>query len=355
VLPLLLLPCANNASTQIEDQAVEVAVASCPPFVISEGEKFTGLAMYLWHEVALSLNLKYTVTEFSIGEMLTAIAEKRVGRRADIGISCLSITAERERIIDFSHSFYETNIGIAVKQRGLTEGLGRVFTNPAVLKGIGLVMLAAMLVGGIFFFLEHSINPKLYSMKARSGKLMEAFLVGILFITRGPINFYEFKTLPARTLAAVLAIGGTFLIAAITAVLASAFTLNNLRTQVASLQDLSNVRVGALQDSTSSGFLRKNGIAHEEKPDLETLIAEIEQGRLDAVVADAAFLRYTLKRGKERGKYNDLSVLPYKFDNQNYGFALEQKSPLLENVNQALLEIRKTPGWRTKMLEYLGE
>ena len=65
LLPLLLLPCANNASTQIEDQAVEVAVASCPPFVISEGEKFTGLAMYLWHEVALSLNLKYTVTEFS--------------------------------------------------------------------------------------------------------------------------------------------------------------------------------------------------------------------------------------------------------------------------------------------------
>ncbi|MFT5808606.1 MAG: polar amino acid transport system substrate-binding protein [Moritella dasanensis] len=35
----------------------------------------------------------------------------------EVGISCISITPERELVMDFSHSFYETHLAIAVKEK----------------------------------------------------------------------------------------------------------------------------------------------------------------------------------------------------------------------------------------------
>jgi polar amino acid transport system substrate-binding protein len=350
----LLLP--PSLLAQQQGAPLLVAAAPCPPFVISENGELSGLAIFLWDRVAREMGVEYQLIERPLNEVLEAISdEKRVANRANVGISCLSITAEREKYIDFSHSFYETYIGIAVRERGIMDAIRGVMANPAVYKGLLIFLGFAILVGAVFFIIEHRLNSKLYSMESQGGKLLEALLVGVIFISRGPINFWEFKTLTARVLATLLAIGSTFLIAGITAVLASAFTLDSLRSQVSGLQDLSNVRVGALESSTSSLFLRKNGIPHQTNPDLEALVAELDDDRLDAIVSDAAFLKYTLKLGKEAGKYQYLEVLPYEFESQNYGFALEQDSEFVESVNQALLTVRTTDEWRVKVLEYLGE
>jgi polar amino acid transport system substrate-binding protein len=336
-------------------ETLRVAAAPCPPFVISEGGKLSGLGVYLWEQVAAQMGVQYELVEYPLIDMLNAIAREELSRRAQIGISCLSMTADRERVIDFSHSFHETYTAIAVRQYGMTTIIGTILTNPAVWRALAFVLFIAAVVGSIFFVLEHRINPKLYSMKGPIGKLMEAFIVGVLFVTRGPIRFYEFKTMTARLLSAVLAICSTFLIAAITAVLASAFTLQSLRTRVTGLQDLKNVRVVALESSSSSKFLRANGIAHQTQADLISMMDALERGHVDAVVSDAAFLKYSIMKGKEQGKFESLAVLPYKFDSQNYGFALERLSEFTEDVNLALLIVRKTPQWREKVAEYLGE
>jgi polar amino acid transport system substrate-binding protein len=333
-----------------------VAAAPCPPFVIKESGNFTGLGVYLWDQVAKQMGVQYEFTEHTLHGMLTAISGGlKASRPADVGISCLSITAEREKVIDFSHSFHETYTGIAVKQRTVTDIVKGFFTNPAIWRALGIVLGVAVLIGGIFYLLEHKINPKLYSMQGSGGKLSEALLVGLLFVTQGPIKFYEFKTMSARLIAAILTFGSTFLIAGITAILASAFTLNGLRSDLTSLQDLNRVRVAALEASTSSEFLSNNGIAHQTRTDLDQMMTDLEYGRLDAVVSDAAFLKYSIRKGREAGRYESLFVLPYELDSQNYGFAMQRKSRLDEDVNQALLVVRKTPEWRNKLREYLGE
>ena len=179
-------------------------------------------------------------------------------------------------------------------------------------------------------------------------------IIGLLFITSGPIRFYRFKTLTARILATILALSSTFLIAAITAVLASSFTLNAMRTEVRGLDDLRSVQVGALESSTSSAFLRTQGISHVTRPDLDALVADLDAGNLDAIVADAAFLQYRIMRGQQQGKYKSLSVLPNELEAQNYAFILTEGSPLREGINRALLTVRKEPEWRDKIIEYLG-
>jgi polar amino acid transport system substrate-binding protein len=349
----LLLPTALMA--QPEGASIRVAASPCPPFVISEGGELSGLGIFLWDQVSRQMGVEYQISEHPLNEMLNAIDDPRMDRQADVGVSCLSITAERERSIDFSHSFYETHTGVAVRELGTMTAVKSFFARPAVLKGLGFILGAAALVGLVFFLLEHSVNPKLYSMKSRAGRFLEAFIVGMLFVTRGPIRFYEFKTLTARTLSAVLAISSTLLIAAITAVLASAFTLESLRQQVTGLQDLNNVRTGALEASTSSQFLQDNGIAHQTRAEIHDLVFDLHHGHLDAIVADAAVLKYTIKKARGEGKYESLLVLPYVFDRHNYGFALEEGSLLLESVNQALLTVRKSPEWRKEVAKYLGD
>ena len=332
-----------------------VAAAHCPPFVISENGKLSGLAIYLWERLAVEIGVSYQLVDVDFAKMLEAIGNEEVSRRVDVGISCLSVTAEREKTIDFSHSFYETYTGIAVHDEGVTGTLRAALTNPVVLRALLFVLVMAVLVGSLFYALEHKINDKLYAMKTRSGRFMEALIVGALFVTRGPIRYYEFKTPLARILSALLAIGSTFLIAGVTAVLAGAFTLENLQNQINGLQDLRRVRVGAMTDSTSSALLERQGIIHQKGTDLETLLADLDQGRLDAVVSDEAFLRYSIRKQQEQGSYQGLYVLPQELETQNYGFGLRIDSPHRESINQAMLRARKSPEWKAKLTQYIGQ
>lgn len=349
-LPLaLVIP--STPLAQSEEGPVRVATTLCPPFVISSDGQFTGLSIFLWDRVARELGVEYEIAEYTLKQMLDAVAQGD----ADLGVSCLSITQEREKMMDFSHSFYETHLAIAVKQHGYLEVIKGFFASTRVLVGIGLFIAAAALIGIIFFLLEHKINAKLYSMKSRGGKMLEAFVVGLLFITRGPIRYYEFRTSTARVLSAILSAGSTLIIAGITALLASAFTLEHLRSNIAGPQDLSAVRVGALEASTSSDYLEEQGIAYRTFGDLEELVAALEGGSLDAVVSDAAFLKYAIRNAQKQGRYEALSVLPYQFEEQNYGFALEEQSPHVETLNQALLAVRASPEWKKELAKYLGE
>lgn len=176
-----------------------------------------------------------------------------------------------------------------------------------------------------------------------------------MFITNGPIRFYRFKTLTARTLATILTLSSTFLIAAITAVLASSFTLSAMQTKVHSLDDLRNLQVGALSNSTSSDFLRSYGIIHETRDDLDSLITDLDQGELDAVVSDAAFLQFRINQGQQNGQLKSLEVLSYKLEPQNYAFILAQDSALREEINRTLLTVRAQREWREMTTIYLGK
>ena len=353
---LVFSPTAFPAD-QGEGTAAEltVAVAECPPFVIFENGQLSGLAVYLWERIGNEMGLSWNYVEYPLGDLLETVRSKDQTKLPDVGISCTSVTAEREELIDFSHSFNETYTAIAVRQTTLWSAITGFFTSPQVLTAIFIVLGIAILIGGIFYLLEHRTNKKLFSSNTFMGRILEPVIVGLMFVTSGPIRFYRFKTLTARVLSAILTLSSTFLIAAITAVLASSFTLNAMTTEVRSLDDLRNLQVGALAASTSSAFLSNNGIKHETRPDLDTLVSELDSGELDAIVSDAAFLTYRINRGKRQGKFKSLTVLPYELEAQNYAFILKQDSPLREGINRALLTERVQRDWRDKIQEYLGE
>jgi polar amino acid transport system substrate-binding protein len=334
---------------------LRVVVADCPPFVMTEGGRHAGLAVHLWEQVAEELGLTWDYEARPLGAMLESISDTPTPGTMDVGISCISVTAEREKRIDFSHSFNETHTAIAVRETSLGSAVLGFMTHPSVWKAFLIIVAAAALIGLVFFLLEHKNNKKLFSDPSALGRTVETMIIGLLFVTNGPIRFYRFKRLSSRVLATLLALSGTVLIAAVTAVLASSFTVQTLQSEVRNLDDLRRLRVGTLSGSTSSAFLEAQGVVHQLRPDLDSLVRDLDAGELDAVVSDAAFLQYRIRKGQEQGAFQELTVLPVELQAQNYAFALMEGSPLREEINRALLTVRKQPEWRDLVTRYLGE
>ncbi|HAS62842.1 MAG TPA: ABC transporter substrate-binding protein [Vibrio sp.] len=337
----------SNATTTLN-----IGSYHCPPFsILNDDNTFSGLSVLLWEKIALELNANYTITNHGLTEMLQQIEAGSL----NVGVSCLSITPEREEVLDFSHSFYETHLAIAVKQQGYLSSIKNIFTNTKLLLIVGIIFVLAAFVGIVYYLLEHRINDKLYSMPGKKAQMVEGFILGLLFITKGPFNYFEFKTLPGRVLTVFLAIFTTFFIASVTALLASSFTLGLLSSDVKSFNDLANMSVGAKKSSTSSNYLVSNAIVHRTYPDIESLLQALDGEQLDAIVADDAVLKYLIKKSKEKGDYEQLMVLPYRFEKQNYGLAIENNSPYREQINRALLKIRHSQEWRQALHEYFAE
>lgn len=358
IIVALLLAQAPSLAAQADvsgQDPLKVILADCPPFVMEQDGRYTGLAVHLWEEVGRELGLTWEYELLPLGEVLESIADAQHLTSRDVGVSCISITAERERVIDFSHSFNETHTAIAVRETGLREAVIGFLTHPNVWKAFLLVLAAAAVIGLSFFMLEHKDNKKLFSDPSKLGRSIETMIIGLLFVTNGPIRYYRFKSLTSRVLATLLALSGTVLIAAVTAVLASSFTLQTLRSDVRGVDDLRRLQVASLAGSTSSAYLDAQGINHQVRPELESLVQDLDAGELDAVVSDAAFLDYWIREGQARGEFENLVVLPAELQPQNYAFALQEGSPLREDINRALLTIRKQPEWRALVRRYLGE
>ena len=330
------------------ERPVRVAARSCPPFVMNDAGEYTGLSIFLWDRMARKLGQEYTLEEYGLQEMLESVAQDK----ADVAVSCLSVTQEREEIIDFLHPFYDTHLSIAVKQRGAMHGLKTIFDNEKLYVVVVIIFGGAALIGGSLFWLEHKVNDKLYAMKSRSGKLMEAFITGLLFLTSGPIRYYEFRTLSGRMLSAALAVASTLMIASITALLASSFTLSGIRSEITGVQDLAKVKVGVIEASTSFKYLQEQGLNSRSFKDREKLLAALDAGLLDVVVSDSAILKYTLKMAQAEGRYESLSVLPVVFEKQNYAFAIPENSPYREELNLILLSILESPVWKKELVKY---
>lgn len=102
---------------------------------------------------------------------------------------------------------------------------------------------------------------------------------------------------------------------------------------------------GIVTSSTASELLDSLWIVHRTYLTSEEMLVALDSGVLGAMVEDDAVLRYRLKSAREEGRFESLSVLPYRFERQNYGFALVDDSPYEEVINQTLLKIRKSKRW----------
>src|SRR5437879_281602 len=94
----LVLACASPAcaveAAPLQTRPLRVATGALAPFVIKEGDRFTGFSVDLWSELARRIGVEFVwVDAGSRADQLESVPRAD----ADVAISAIVMTPERER------------------------------------------------------------------------------------------------------------------------------------------------------------------------------------------------------------------------------------------------------------------
>src|SRR5690348_9566323 len=113
---VLALCVASSSRAEAQDPlpALQVYTKPIEPFAFQRDGKALGFSLDLWDRVAKEMGRPYEVHWVKTVSDLIDVLKART---ADVGVAAISITSEREAVIDFSTPFYESGLGVLVKAR----------------------------------------------------------------------------------------------------------------------------------------------------------------------------------------------------------------------------------------------
>ena len=135
-----------------------VGTKDAPPFAMrSRDGNWDGIGIELWRHVASDLHVTFRFEEASSIEELLA---NSANGKYDAAIAAITVTAAREKIIDFSQPYYTSGLGIAVpaKSGNVWASLQRVFLSFGFFQAIFALVSLAIVVGSLVWALERRGN-----------------------------------------------------------------------------------------------------------------------------------------------------------------------------------------------------
>jgi polar amino acid transport system substrate-binding protein len=345
----LALALASWPSRGADTQAtLTVATRHVPPFAIQEADgSWRGISIELWHALAERLGLSYRFQAMGLQEMLDAVADGRV----DAAVAALTVTAGRERQMDFTHPYLTSGLGIAVPEdaHGGWMALTERLVSGSFLKLIAGLLALLLVVGLLVWLFERRRNQQ-FGGTASQGIGSGLWWSAVTMTTVG----YGDKaplTVGGRAVALVWMFASVVFISSFTAAIATALTVGEMDGKIRDRNDLGRARVATVSGSTSAQYLGGRVRDLLERPGLPEVLDDLASGQADAAVYDAPILRYQVRLGHG----GTLRVLPGSFERQDYGIALPTNSPLREPLNRELLAQLHKPAWEELLSRYLGQ
>lgn len=329
--------------------SLDVGVLRAPPFVILlEDGSYSGIAIDLWQDIAREMNVRSKFHEMTLSELLERTTEGSI----DVLVAPLTVTAEREAHLDFSHPFYNTGVSIAVRrarEHSLAGTMIQVLSNRYLQATI--LLASTLLLGGVLVWvLERKSNEDYHGGRWYHGVGAGLWWAVVTISTVGYGDKVP-RTVAGRAMAVVLIFSGIMVFSSFTAVIASALTTNALIAREQANIDLAAVRTAVLKASVAETYLRDRGIFPHACDDLSTAMEMLAGGQVDAVMGDRPLLRYAVA-----SQYpGEVLVLPGVLRRETYGFAFPTGSELRESVNQALIAITSRDAWTANVRRYVGD
>ena len=318
--------------------SMRVATKRFEPFVNYENDQFTGFSIDFWEEIARELNIDYKL--YGI-DTVDKLLEQVKTQKADIAIAGISITAARERKIDFSHPYYRSGLQILVPEREASisqtmwERIFSALTYPQLYWGMGILILLLLVAAHIIWLSEHQDNPEFPKSYAQG--IWESLWWAAVTLTTVGYGDKTPKKFPGRIFGLFWMFAGYFIFAYFTATITTSFTIYELNTHIQGIQDLRGKKVATVIGTTADEYLKKeniNSIGYKTK---EEAYLALNDREIDAMVYDAPALHYYASHEGE-GKVKIVGKL---FEPQDYGIALPLNSPYRQDINVALLKLKE--------------
>lgn len=350
MLILLLLALVTSVVSAETDPGppFRVGIKEAPPLVIrGEDGEWYGPAVTLWERIAEVNQLEFAYHEYDLEGLFAAIESSQI----DVAVGALSMTPEREERFDFSHPYYLSGLGIAIRRGHDQSWLSRVrrFVSVPFLQVVGALVIVLLASGFAVWLFERKQNPEMFGGSTHQG-IASGFWWAAVTMTTVGYGDKAPRTAGGRLVALFWMFTSLVIISGFTASIASSLTLGALDGPVQNPDDLRRVRVATVSGSSSVDWLAKQGVSYTRTLDVDEALAMLRQERVDAVVYDAPILDY-LVRSDPSGS---LLVLDRRFDFHWYAFALPSGSQVTEQLNRAILDITSDEAWRQHVLEVIG-
>lgn len=336
-------------SAQIEqDSILKVGYTSAPPFIIQNGDDLEGINIWLWKRTAKELGLQYELVPLEFSNMLKALETGEI----DVSINPLTITGERSKLMEFTHTFYASNSTIAVSEPSSYQKLLQFlkgFFNLNFLKGLGLLLLIISIFGFLGWTFERRENPDQFRTGGRG--VWDGLWWSAVTLTTVGYGDKAPKTRMGKIAALVLMFGGLLFISGLTASIASSLTVNQLNSDPDSFNEFKERRVGSIQNTETTDFLKarffKNVSLYNN---VASGLTALKENEIEAFIYDEPILKYRIQQDSS---LSTLSILPVKFDVQFYAFGIaKQQIDLEQKISQKILEITETNQWQVLLNEY---
>ncbi|MAY75249.1 MAG: ABC transporter substrate-binding protein [Phycisphaerae bacterium] len=341
-------PSAEQQGEPSDVDRLVIGTRVAPPFVTrGDAEAYDGLAIDLLDEIAANIGFEYEVREYELAELLDAAASGEI----DMAVGAITVTAEREERVDFTHPYYATSLAIAVEETGGISWLAAIkqLFSPQFISAVGALALVLLVAGLLVWVAERKHNAEQFGRGAKG--IGAAFWWSAVTMTTVGYGDKAPVTIGGRIVALVWMFASIIIISGFTAAIATSLTVSSLGRGIQAPDDLKGKRVGVLAGAASASALKDLGAKTSSFESGEALLTALGEKKIDAVVHDEPVLRWwraTLDVDTAA------AVLPETFQPQDYAFALPPESPLREQINLAILNVIASDDWKTLVEDALN-
>lgn len=312
-------------------EPVVVAVKAAEPFVFADGEELSGYSIDLWELLAAEADLEYRYEVVdTVDDQLGAVETGG----ADAAIAAISVTPDRERVIDFTHPIYVGGQQVLIstdRDFGPSGVLAHVVGSGLLWMFLGLVVLTVAM-GIVLWLLERRHNPHFGGETSRGA--LDGIWWSVVTLTTVGYGDKVPTSTSGRVLSMVWILLSVVFLAVFTASVTTTLTIEELGNSIEDVDDLYGKEVVTVEGTTSEEVLLDLHIDYEVVADLEAGAILVETGAVDAMVYDAPQLQYYAAT-EGRGQVETVGDV---FNDEPYAIALPQGSSLREPLDRALAQ-----------------
>jgi ABC-type amino acid transport substrate-binding protein len=329
--------CAAQDDAQTDGNAasapqspLRVAITPVAPFVLPNTAVPDGFSIDLWNELARRMHADYRWIRIPVQAQLLAAVQRG---EADVAIAAITMSPERERMVDFSLPYFDSGLQIIVRAQNSNTLMTAFWSIPWLAIGqlLGVTVAIVFILANMVWLLERKHDPRFRKSYFRA--IGEGLWVTMLIIATGEHGERDAPNLWKRVLVPAMWLVGVVLIAQLTATVTSSQTVARLQSNIRGPDDLPGKSIGTVPATIAADYLTRRGLPFVDVNSADEGVRMLMQGEVQAIVFDAPTLQYwAAKRGN-----GVLAVVGPIFRPEKYGIAVANGSSLRKPINEALL------------------
>lgn len=320
---------ASSASANVTGP-LRVAIAPVAPFVLPNTKTPEGFSIDIWNEIARRMRLEFTwVPVAALADVLPSVEHGD----ADVAISAITMTPERERRVDFSIPYFDSGLQIMVRAHNEGSFLGSIGSIPwlAIAQFVAISAVIVFVLANLVWLMERGHDRNFQKPYWRA--LGEGLWVTMLIIATGEHGERDTPGLWKRLLVPTMWLIGVVLVAQFTATVTSSQTVARLQSNIRGPDDLPGKKIGTVPGTVAAEYLAQRGLPFVNVTNANDGFKMLMRGDIQAIVFDAPTLQYWSGRLGN----GTLAVVGPVFRPEKYGIAMPNGSALRKAVNETLL------------------